>query len=472
LLDRVDASRQSSAVTMSRAREHRAAAAPGIAGVRREISPLWRLAWPVVLSELGWMGMALVDTMMVGRVSPEALGGVSIGSGIFFAIAIFGMGVLFGLDFMVAQAFGAGRRGEMHAWLAQGIYLSAILTVLLTIVLRSVLPWLPWFGVRPEVAVEAMAYGETVSWSFLPLFVFTALRRYLQARNLVKPVMFALVSANVMNAVGDWAFIFGHLGFPPMAVRGAAWATVVSRVYLCLFLIFAVRRSEAGLDGSPSAVLRFDVERARKLVRLGLPAALQVTLEVGVFVTATTIVGTLDAISLAAHHVALSVASVTFMVPLGISSAAAVRVGQAVGRRSPADAKAAGWAAIALGAAAMAVAGVAFVLLPEWIARVFTNDAATVASAASLLGIAAVFQLFDGIQVSATGALRGLGDTRTPMLTNLVGHWFLGLPLGCYLAFQAGTGVTGVWVGLCVGLIVVALVLLRAWRGSVPAAGD
>lgn len=431
---------------------------------RAELGPLSRLAWPVVLAELGWMGMALVDTMMLGRVSPEALGGVSIGNGVFFVAAIFGTGVLFGLDFTVAHAFGAGRREEMHLWLLAGVYASFFLAAVLMLVVRIVLPLLPAVGVRPEVAREAIVYGEIVTWSLLPIFLFNALRRYLQAANLVKAVMLALVSANAINAVADWALIFGHLGFPALGVAGAAWATMVSRTYLLLFLLaYLVRRERRESTGLWRVSLRWDAARLRRLLALGLPAALQLTLEVGVFVLATTLVGTLDAVSLAAHHIALSAASVTFMVPLGISSAAAVRVGQAIGGGDARRAQAAGWAAIALGAAAMAIGGLLFVFVPEPIVRIFTNDGTTIAVGVSLLAIAAIFQLFDGVQVVSTGALRGVGDTRTPMLTNLFAHWLLGLPIGYFLAFHAGLGVTGIWVGLCLGLIAVALVLLTVW---------
>jgi len=444
------------------------------ARVRAELGPLCAVAWPVVLAELGWMGMVLVDTMFVGRVSPTALGGVAIGGGVFFGTAIFGMGLLLGLDFMVARAFGAGEHREMHISLVQGLYVSVALSFVLFFVVRGLLPWLATFGVRPEVAAEAIAYGRPLSWSLLPLLVFSALRRYLQATNRVKPIMLALMTANVMNAVIAWVLILGHFGFAARGAPGAAWATVISRIYLSGFLIayilLAERRRSTGLLATP---MRLDPERIGTLVRLGLPAALQLTLEVGVFVTATMIVGTLDAVWLAAHRIALDAASFTFMIPLGIASAAAVRVGQAVGRRDPAGARAAGWAAIALGGAVMIVAGLVFVLIPGGIIRVFTNDAATITAGVGLLGIAAVFQLFDGVQVVSTGALRGLGNTRTPMVTNLIGHWAIGRPLGCYLAFGTGAGVFGVWIGLCTGLVVVAVVLLRVWaRTSSEHVGD
>jgi MATE family multidrug resistance protein len=270
-----------------------------------------------------------------------------------------------------------------------------------------------------------------------------------------------------MNAIADWVFIFGHWGFPALGVRGAAWATMVSRLYMLLYIVaFIIRRERRQRTGLLEIPLRVDFQRLRKLVSLGLPAAMQLTLEVGVFVTATTLVGRLDAISLAAHHIALSAASLTFMIPLGISSAAAVRVGQALGGGSRQKAQAAGWAAIGLGGGVMTMAGAAFVLLPGAIVRIFTNDPETIAMGVSLLAIAAVFQLFDGIQVVSTGALRGFGDTRTPMITNLIGHWVFGLPVGCYLAFWRGFGVHGVWIGLCLGLIIVAVVLLRVWARS------
>ncbi len=437
---------------------------PSLADVQSETTPLVRLAWPVVLAEIGWVAMGLVDTMLVGRLSPAALGGVSLGGGVFFATAIFGMGILLGLDFMVAHAFGAGERREMQVCLVQGVYVAVAMTVLLTPVMLGLLPLLPAFGVRPEVATEAIAYGEVLAWSFLPLFLFTALRRYLQATNLVKPVMGALISSNILNAAVAWVLIFGPFGFPAMGVRGAGWATVAARVYLFLFLLVYLFWRESGqATGLRAVPLRLDRERVAKLLRLGLPAAMQLVAEVGVFVTATAIVGTLDAISLAAHHIALSAASLTFMVPLGISSSAAVRVGQAIGRVDPARARAAGWAAIVLGGGVMLLSGLAFVYVPSPIVEIFTNDAATIALGASLLGIAAIFQLFDGIQVVSTGALRGLGNTRTPMIANLVGHWAIGLPLGCYLAFRGGFGVFGVWIGLCLGLVIVAVVLLWVW---------
>jgi MATE family multidrug resistance protein len=212
---------------------------------------------------------------------------------------------------------------------------------------------------------------------------------------------------------------------------------------------------------------KLDFVRIRILSRLGLPAAGQILLEVGVFAAATAIIGRLDPVALAAHQVALNVASVTFMVPLGVSSAAAVRVGQALGRRDPAGARRSGWMALLLAAIFMTLAAVVLVSAPHVILRIFTTDTTVIATGVSLLFIAAVFQLFDGIQVVATGALRGAGDTRRPLLLNLIAHWGIGLPIGYYLCFSKGWGVQGIWSGLCIGLIGVAVALLVVWARAI-----
>jgi MATE family multidrug resistance protein len=441
---------------------------PALARLRRdlrlELRPMLQLAWPVVVAEVGWVMMSLVDTMMVGRVSAAALGAVSLGGILFFAIAIFGMGMLLGLDYAVAHAVGAGRVNDAHRALVHGAYLSLVLTVVLTPVLWGIIGVLPSWGIEPSVLAATLPYLRAITWSLLPLLLFSTLRRYLQARGLVKPIMTTLVSANLVNLAGCWVLVFGNLGAPALGAEGAGWATCVSRFYmfgsLLAYVVALERRDSTGLFRTR---LRPELAYVRQLVRLGLPAALQTSLEVGVFAAATTLAGKLDAESLAAHQVALSAASFTFMIPLGVSSAAAVRVGHALGRGEEQAAARAGWAALSLGAGFMLTAAVAFVCFPRVILRGFTSEEAVIATGASLLAVAALFQLFDGLQVVATGALRGTGDTRTPMITNLLGHWLLGLPVGYVLCFWRGWGVVGLWCGLSTGLIAVALVLVYAW---------
>ncbi len=427
-----------------------------------------RLAWPVVAAELGWMSMGIVDTMMVGRVSAEAIGAVSIGSVLFFSVAIFGMGLLLGLDTVVSQAFGASNLQECHLWLVHGAYLSLILSPLLTALIWLGIPMMSSWGIHAEVLRQTIPVLKALTWGLLPLLLYASFRRYLQAMGQVKPIMVVLVTANVVNAAGNWILIYGHLGAPAMGAEGSGWSTCLARLYmaasLLAYILYYEWRHKTGLLKTR---LVPSLKRMRRLFHLGLPAAMQITLEVGVFAAATALAGKLDPTALAAHQIVLNLASLTFMVPLGVASAGAVRVGQAIGRRDPEGAARSGWTALCLGAGFMLCAGMSFLLLPHLILRVFTLDTQVISIGVSLLLVAAVFQLFDGLQVVATGVLRGTGDTRTPMIYNLLGHWLLGLPVGYALCFIWGEGIVGLWIGLSIGLILVGVLLVWVWSQKV-----
>ena len=423
-----------------------------------------KLALPVVAAELGWNAMGMVDTLMVGRVSAESIGAVSLGTALFLVVGIFGIGLLLGMDTLVSQAFGAGKIEECHRSLVQGVYLSFMLAPLLTGVIWSVIPLLSHWGMNPDVFPLTIPYLKAVTWSMLPLLLYATFRRYLQGMGLVKPVMVVLVTANLVNVAANWILVFGNLGAPAMGVEGAGWATCISRVYLAIGLIgYALYHDHVHRTGLLHTSLGIDTGRFRRLLGLGFPAALQITLELGAFAAGTALAGKLDSASIAAHQIAITAASFTFMVPLGVSSAGAVRVGHALGRGDVAGAARAGWIALVIGVGFMACSAIVFLLFPSHILRAFTSDAAVITIGISLLLVAASFQLFDGVQIVATGIMRGSGDTQTPMLVNLVGHWFVGLPVGYTLCFVKGWGVIGLWVGFCVGLVAVSLVLLVAW---------
>ncbi len=428
------------------------------------------LATPVVVAEVGWIAMQIVDIAMVGPLGPEAIGAVGVGSALFTALAVFGMGLLLGLDTLVAQAFGKGQFDECRRWLHHGLLLAVILTVPLTVGAQVFAHQLHLLGFDPAVLELTRGYFRLVAWSTLPLLLYFALRRYLQAVNVVRPVMLTLVTANLINAAVNWLLVFGHAGFPALGVEGAAWATCISRTYMFVVLALVTRSEVADLTtSSSSSEGGLEVARLRRLVALGWPAAAQLTLEVGVFAAASALAARLEPHFLAAHHIVLNLAGLTFMVPLGVSSAGAVRVGHAVGRGDPAGAQRAGWVALAIGAAFMAIAALMFVSVPHLILRVFTSDVEVVATGVTLLLVAAVFQLFDGLQGVATGVLRGLGDTRTAMLSCLAGHWGIGLPVGYALCFWWGFGVVGLWIGLSTGLILVGIVLVPVWHRRVKA---
>lgn len=422
------------------------------------------LAIPVVVAEVGWVAMQIVDIAMVGQLGPASIGAVGVGSALFFASAVIGMGLLLGLDTVVAQAFGAGQIPDCRAWLRHGLLLALLLALPLTTAVLLGADHLGAWGFDPTVLDLTSSYLRVVGWSMLPLLLFTALRRYLQAVGIVTPVMAALVSANVINALVNWLLVFGHGGFPALGVEGAAWATCVSRVYLVAVLAVAVWRVNPSTTRS-----RLEAARFRRLFRLGWPAAVQMLLEFGVFGAATVLAGRLEPRQLAAHQIVLNLASLTFMVPLGVSAAGAVRVGHAVGAGDLAGARRAGWAALGIGALFMGAAALTFVTVPRLILGRFTQDVDVIETGVLLLLVAAVFQLFDGLQGVATGVLRGLGDTRTPMLANLAGHWLVGLPVGYTLCFWWGWGVVGLWIGLSIGLILVGIALVPVWHRRVNA---
>ena len=430
-----------------------------------------RLAGPVVLAELGWMTMGMVDTLMVGRLGPEAIGAVGVGSSMFMGIVIFAMGMMLGLDTLVSHAFGAGRLDDCHRWLVHGVVLALVLSLPVTAVLLALSSILEDWGLTPQVLALTRPYLEAVAWSAPPLLVYSAFRRYLQGMGVVRPIMVALLLANIVNVVFNWILIFGHLGAPAMGVSGSAWATVLARVMMAGMLLAVIIRRERGRrPGLFETSLRIDPSWIRRMIRLGLPAATQITLEVGVFAAATALAGRLPPVALAAHQIAVNFAAFTFMVPLGVASAGAVRVGQAIGRRDPEGAARAGWTALLFAVVFMSGSALAFLLIPRVLIGAFTSNRGVIEVGVKLLGVAAIFQLFDGIQAVATGALRGLGDTRTPMLWNLAGHWFVGLPVGYALCFVAGIGVVGLWWGLSSGLIICGVALLAAWSRRIDAA--
>lgn len=422
------------------------------------------LAIPVVLAELGWFAMSIVDTVMVGPLGPAAIGAVGTGSILFMTLMVFGFGTLLALDTFVSQSFGAGRIDECHRWLFAGLQLAAILAVVLMAVAQVGVLGLPSFGFHPDLLPQLQSYSGLLVWSAPPLFAYVVFRRYLQAMNLVRPVMIALVAANLMNAFVNWVFIYGNLGAPAMGVVGAAWATVASRVVLAgsLFavIVYQERGRPSGLHDVPFA---WDPHRVGRLFRLGWPAALQITFEVGVFAAASALAGRISPLAAAANQVVLNIAGFIFMIPFGLASAAAVRVGQAVGRVDAPGMRRAGWTALGIASTVMCASAVLFFTVPEFLIRIYSSDPQVIEIGVVLLFICSVFQLFDGLQTVTTGALRGLGDTRTPMMANLIGHWAIGLPVGYTLCFQRGWGVAGLWTGLSVGLILIGAVLLWVW---------
>jgi len=419
-----------------------------------------RLGAPLVFAELGWMAMGVVDTMFVGRVGAEAIGAVGLGTMVFYGVSISAAGLLLGLDTLVARAYGAGDREDCHRSLASSLWLAGLMIPFVMGAVWALEAILPAFGVDQAVLRDTRPYLHALIWSAPPLLIYFALRRYLQALHIARPVMITLLTANLVNLAGNWILVLGHLGAPRLGAEGAGWATCFSRVYMAGALAYVLwKRDPRVLQIS----WRPQAARMWALLKLGAPAAGQMAVEIGVFATVTVLVSKLNATALAGHQIALTTVSTTFMMPLGVSSAAAVRVGFALGKGDRAAAARAGWTALGLGAAVMSAAAIVLLTVPEWIARLFSPEVAVIAAAATILRVAAFFQLFDGLQIVVTGSLRGAGDTRTPMLCHLIGYWAIGLPLGAALCFGRGMGAPGLWIGLSAGLIAIGVVLTAFW---------
>jgi MATE family multidrug resistance protein len=431
-------------------------------GLRAEFRPMLRLAIPLAMAELGWMIAGIVDTIMAGPFGAAAVGAGSLGGMVFYPIAICAAGMLLGMDTLVAQSFGAGDERDCRRTLINAFWMVAAMSPVVIVLLLATVPLMRALGANPNVKAQCGAFMRALLPGVPPLLLFTALRRYLQAVNIVKPITFALLSSNLVNVAGNWLLMYKF----EMGLEGSGWSTSISRIYMAAVLVAAMVRHERQ-SGNPlrSMPWRWDRERIRKLLRLGLPASGQMVFEGAIFSVVTVMAARLDEAVLAAHSIAVQVIATTYMVPLGISSAAAIRVGHAMGREDPRGARDAGWAAVILAALFMGGASLVVWAAPRLIVRGFIAEAGVIAAGAVLLRFAGFFQLFDGLQVSATGALRGLGDTHSPMLAHLLGYWLIGLPVAYLLCFRFGWGATGIWTALCAAVMPIGTALVLAfWR--------
>ena len=427
-----------------------------------------RLAVPIVVVQLGMMFMGVVDTLMVGRVSADALAAVALGNLYFFGVVIFGWGLLLALDPVVAQAIGAGDAPGAARGLQRGLLLATAWGIAVMILLLPARPILGLLRQPPVVADLAATYALISIVGILPFYYFVALRQSLQASKFVRPIVVTMVIANLANGLLNYAWIFGTLGFPALGVAGAAWATAVSRWLMVVLLVWvAWRVLQPQLF--PVRPEIWEWGPLRRMIAIGAPIGVQMQLEYGVFAVVGIMMGWLGTRELAGHQVALNLASLTFMVPMGVSAAAAVLVGHAVGRGDAPEARRAAAAALVCGVGFMAVSAAVMLTIPGILARLYTTDAAVAALAATLIPIAGVFQVFDGTQVVAIGILRGVADTRTPMIVNVLGYWLIGLPVSAALGLWLGYGPRGLWWGLVVGLALVGAVLV--WRVRLRLAG-
>ena len=410
---------------------------------------------------MGLVSQGLVDTAMVGRVTATELGAVTLGNVYFFSVVVFGMGLLFALDPLVSQAFGAEDHDEIEVSIQRGLLLSVGLAAVTSVLLAVAEPVFILLRQPPEVIPVAAGYARALIGGMLPFYGFIVFRQVLQAVGRVAPVVWTIVLANLLNAGANWVLIYGNLGAPAMGALGSGWATTVSRWFMFACALWLGRRVlTAYLRRMRREVLL--AAPLRRIMRLGSPIGLQLFLEFGAFGAIGVSMGWLGTNAIAGHQIALNLAAFAFMIPLGISQAAAVLVGRAVGNGDPNRARRSGGAAVLLCSLVMLVTAAVFLGVPGLLADQFTTDAGVAAIAAALIPVAGMFQLFDGLQVVCTGALRGVADTLRPMIYNVLGFWVFGMPVSLWLGFGRGMGPVGLWWGLAGGLGAVAVLLL--WR--------
>lgn len=452
--------------------------------LKGEIAQLARLGLPIALAQLGLTAMGFVDVAFLGHYAPAAMAAMGLGNTLTWAAIVFCLGVLAAVDPLLSQAVGAGDRPAVTQALLRGLALATLLAVPSALLLLPAATWLTWLGQQPGLVPEAALYARLNALGILPLLWFNVVRSLLSAHSRPGPQVVAIVLGNGLNALLDWMLIFGRLGAPELGVAGAAYATVLCRWLMLAALLWLGRREVVPhLRALADVAVRRSVLALRplgRLLRLGTPIGGQFAMEMGVFALTAMLIGTLDTaageargLRLCGHQIALQLASLSFMVPLGIGMAASVRVGWAVGRGDDRAAQRAAVAALVCGGGVMCGFMVLFLLAPRQLAALMTSDLGAQAYGALLIPIAGVFQIGDGLQVTAIGSLRGAGAVRAPFWINVAGFWCLGLPLGCWLAFPWGRdlGAAGLWWGLTVGLFAVALALLQIVRLRFRAVG-
>lgn len=433
-----------------------------------EIRECLHLAIPLAGAQLAQTSTAFVDTIMMGWLGSSVLAAGGLGASIFQALILISTGIVSAVSPIVAAAHGAGQPALVGKTLRQGFWLALGLALPICSLLWSADRWLVWLGQSPETITLVTPYTRSIVWGILPALLFAVLRNFVAALSDPRPVIAIVTGGTVLNIAANYVLMFGKFGFPAMGLAGIGWASALSLWgILAALVLYIVSQPRYQIYRPFHGLTQFERHTFRELIQVGLPIGVLAAVETGMFTATMLIMGQLGTLALAAHQIALQTAAVTFMVPLGISLATTVRVGQKLGQQDLAGVRLAGSVGIAIAGLFMGLMGISFWLFPKNIVAIYLNindpaNLAVVALAQQLLGVAAVFQMVDGIQVSVTGALRGLQDTRIPMLIGIIAYWGIGLTSGYFLGVHFQLGGVGLWWGLAFGLTTAAIVL--TWR--------
>lgn len=427
---------------------------------KQDISDTFKLAYPVIIGQLGVIMMGVVDSVMVGRLGPVPLAAASLGNSLIFIILIIGIGSSIVVSPLVAILVGGKRFSECGTYFRQSLVVNISLSIVMIGIILLGVNFIHLLKQPPEIIELTITYMTIVGLSAFPLMIYQTYKQFIEGLSVMKPAMVIALTANVVNAFFNWVLIFGKLGFPELGIAGAAWATFASRVFMAAGLMIYVMSNQKFKQYDVNFHFRgLDFNIIKKILRLGLPSGFQYFFEVGAFSFAVIMIGWIGSNELAAHQIAINLASISFMAVLGISQAASIRVGNAMGEKSIYKVRKAGFTGIILGASIMFIAGLIFIIFNKFLPTLYINDKNVIEIASNLIIIAALFQLSDGTQAVGIGVLRGLTDVKGPTIITFIAYWVISLPIAYLLAFNFNLGVEGVWIGLLIGLTASALML-------------
>ena len=425
---------------------------------KEEISILLKIGLPVILAQLLQMSMSFVDTVMAGRLSPEDLAAVAVGSSMLMPFVVLCLGCMMAVTPIVAQNVGGREFNKIGKNARQVLWLSLILAIPSFFILRNLDGAFVLIGVTDEIIPIASGYLKAISWGIIPAYAYGALRYFNEGLSVTRPAMFVALAGTLVNIPANYILMFGKLGFPQLGAVGTGYASAI--VFTVMFIGMFVFTFKYKAYNRFEIFSRFRLPEKKylgELLRVGVPIGISSSMEVTMFAAVSLLVSTISTLAIAGHQIAINFAAMMFMIPFGLSVAISARVGNSIGKKRPEEARFRGYVGVVVSCIIMACTALLMFLFPRTIASIYTDDAAVIEMAVQLIFMAAIFQLSDGLQVSGFGALRGLKDTKIPMYVNLIAYWIIGIPFAYYMGFVAGFGAPGLWMGLIAGLTIAGI---------------
>ncbi|MHB9039360.1 MAG: MATE family efflux transporter [Melioribacteraceae bacterium] len=429
--------------------------------LKTHIKETIKLALPISIGQLGHVMLGVVDSIMVGAVGSASLAAASLVNGIFFLIIVIGIGLSMAATPLIAMAKGASKFDECGKILNHSLVVNSVFSIALMSGTFGFSFLIPFLNQPHEVVKEAVPYLQVLSISVIPFILFQTYRQFLEGLSIPNPPMYVAIFANLFNAFFNWIFIYGKFGFPAWGLFGAGVATTLTRWTMAgVLFYFVLNYNRVHIYKPQIKIKTLDFSLTKKLISIGLPSGFQYFLEVAAFSFAAIMIGWLGKAQLAAHQIAINLASITYMIILGISSAGTIRVGEAAGKKDITQVRRAGFSTLGLAASLMFCFGISFILLRNFLPTLYIKEIDVIAVASQLLIIAALFQIFDGLQATGIGVLRGLTDTKIPMLISFAAYWVIGIPIAILLGFYFELGAVGIWIGLLLGLASLGITIL------------